>query len=41
MPATIEELQGLIAALSDVVQGLTMDLNIVATQVGAITASEA
>lgn len=40
MPATNEELQGLIAALSDVVQGLTMDLNIVATQVGAITASE-
>ena len=41
MPATIEELQGLIAGLSDVVQGVTTNLNTIATQVGDITASAA
>ena len=41
MPATVEELQGLIAGLSEVVKGLTTNLNTVATQVGAITISAA
>ena len=36
-----EELQELIAELSDVVQGLTTNLNTIATQGGAITASAA
>ena len=39
MPATVEELQGLIAGLSEVVKGLATNLNTVATQVGAITAA--
>ena len=39
MPATVEELQGLIAGLSEVVKVLTTNLNTVATQVGAITTS--
>ena len=39
MPATVEELQRLIAGLSEVVKGLATNLNIVATQVGAITAA--
>ena len=37
MPATVEELQGLIAGLSEVVKGLATNLNTVATQVGTIT----
>lgn len=39
MAATIEELRRLIAGLSEVVKGLTTNLNTVANQVGAITAS--
>ena len=42
MPATIEELQGLIAArFSEVIKDLTTNLNTVANQVGALTASAA
>ena len=37
MPATVEELQGLIAGLSEVVKGLATNLNKVVTQVGTIT----
>jgi len=39
MPATVEELQGLIAGLSEVVKRVATNLNTVATQVGAITAA--
>ena len=42
MPATVEELTGLIAGLSEVVKGLTTNLSTVATQVSAFaTASTA
>jgi len=37
MPATVEELQGLIAGLSEVVKGLATNLNTVVTRVGTIT----